>query len=154
MHAIIIITFTVDRKKPLPIMAVPQLAIEYGTLRFILCMYFLSCSMVNMAVLFTALFIYWFLAVLIGTAGIANYFFLQVLHRHSSLLHCLFLVRSSNHKLMETHHAILIVSTAYCDSDERTWVWRYSVFDEAWVIAFNAHVDSRSFVCCTLRTGC
>ena len=56
-------------------MAVPQLAIEYGTLRFILCMYFLSCSMVNMAALFTALFIYWFLAVLIGTAGIANYFF-------------------------------------------------------------------------------
>jgi len=38
-------------------------------------MYFLSCSMVNMAVLFIALLIYWFLAVLIGTAGIALYFF-------------------------------------------------------------------------------
>jgi len=31
--------------------------------------------MVNMAVLFIALLIYWFLAVLIGTAGIALYFF-------------------------------------------------------------------------------
>jgi len=33
---------------------------------------------------------------------------LQVLHRQSSLLHCLFLVSSGNHKLMETYHAVLI----------------------------------------------